>query len=441
MLAMHKKFEKKAKRFNISRYCDITFSVSIQYYSYGVRKTMKRLFLKMASVLAALSIALALVPQTVSAASNGTADFVTRFYQLCLGRDPDPTGLKDWVDQLQSGKQTGANVARGFVLSEEFKNKKVSNDEYIDIMYEAFFDRQADASGYKTWSKALEGGLSRYYVLAGFTNSQEFINLCNSYGIQPGSLTLTDPADVYPDTAKFVYRFYKQCLGRGADPTGLNNWVSNLQSGAQTGCDVAYGFVFSKEFSDRNVSNDDFINIMYHAFFNRNADPTGYATWQKYLDAGFTRHYVLAGFVNSQEFKNLCASYNINPGSLTVLQKDSSISDVIAEKSGFEVSGSDYFRLCWYAVNTSPKDILGIMVDYYFYDNQGNPLLFDGYTNEFQHYYSHEYQGTGIAPMEEFYIEHTFLYFNMYDMGRVDIGAVELFYSDGTTQKIQYGQS
>ena len=205
---------------------------------------MKKLFLKMASVLAALSIVLVLMPQTVNAASNGTADFVTRFYQLCLSRDPDPAGLKNWVDQLQSGKQTGANVA--------------------------------------------------------------------------------------------------------------------------------YGFVFSPEFQNRNVTDDEYINIMYHAFFNRDADAGGYNNWATYLEAGFTRHYVLAGFVNSQEFKNLCASYNINPGSLAILQKDSSIGDLLGG-SGFEVDGPDYFGLYWFATNTSGKEIKELLVTYYFYDNQGNP--------------------------------------------------------------------
>ena len=393
----------------------------------------------MVSALAALSIVLALVPQTVSAASNGTADFVTRFYQLCLGRDPDSAGLKDWVDQLQSGKKTGADVARGFVLSPEFKNKKVSNDDYIDIMYEAFFDRQADDAGFKTWSKALEGGLSRYYVLAGFTNSKEFINLCGSYGIKAGKLTLTDPADVYPDTAKFVYRFYQQCLGRGADSQGLNNWVSNLQSGAQTGCDVAYGFVYSKEFTGRNVSDADYINIMYRAFFNRKADPAGYATWEKYLNAGYTRHYVLAGFVNSQEFKNLCASYNINPGSLAIREEDSSLSKLL-EGSGFEVWDSGNLYATWYAANTSGKSIQAIEVTYGTYDKQGNPMTLTGRSSSV---FTIKYTAGSnpVPPMKVLAIQSTRLGGDASNCGRVDIPTILITYTDGSTQTVNYAQS
>ena len=401
---------------------------------------MKKLLVKMASILAAISIVLVLVPQTVSAASNGTADFVTRFYQLCLGRTPDPAGLKDWVDQLESGKQTGANVAFGFVFSPEFTKSNVSNDEYINIMYEAFFNRVADPAGYDNWSKALESGLSRFYVLAGFTNSQEFKNLCNSYGIQAGSLTLTDPADVYPDTAAFVARFYKQCLGRSADPSGLNNWVANLQSGAQTGCDVAYGFVFSPEFQNKDVSDDEFINIMYHAFFNRDADTVGYNAWATYLEAGFTRHYVLAGFVNSQEFKNLCATYKINPGSLAVLQEDSSISKLL-KGSSFSVDASGNLYVLWGAVNTSGKSISKIVVTYGIYDKQGSPLTLRGKSS---HSFNETYTAsTPIPPMNSLVIRNSsgFLGGGASNCGRVDIGTVVISYSDGSTQTIAYGQS
>lgn len=43
--------------------------------------------------------------------------------------------------------------------------------------------------------------------------------------------------------------------------------------------------------------------------------------------------------------------------------------------------------------------------------------------------------------MEVIDIGHYFYYFYMSDMGRVDIAAIEIRYSDGTTQTIEYGQS
>ena len=114
--------------------------------------------------------------------------FVTCFYQQCLQRDPDQSGLDEWVDALLSGRITGADVAYGFVFSTEFIQREVLSEDYVTIMYRAFFDREPDSSGYSGWLDYLGTGKSRLWVLAGFVNSQEFKDLCSAYGINPGSL-------------------------------------------------------------------------------------------------------------------------------------------------------------------------------------------------------------------------------------------------------------
>ena len=114
--------------------------------------------------------------------------FVTRLYQLCFSRDPDSAGLNGWASDLKTGSKTGADVAYGFIFSEEFIKRNVSNEEYIKILYRAFFNREADSGGYNGWLTGLNAGNSRIWVLAGFINSQEFKNLCTIYGINPGSL-------------------------------------------------------------------------------------------------------------------------------------------------------------------------------------------------------------------------------------------------------------
>ena len=244
------------------------------------------------------------------------AKFVTRFYKLCLGRTPDEDGLKNWCNQLINKTKTGSDVAYGFIFSKEFINAKKTNSEYVEILYKAFFNREADSAGKKSWMNALSSGLSRKYVLAGFVGSSEFSKLAASYGINAGKLKLTEPRDLYPNITKFVARFYKECLGRTADAAGLNQWVGDLQSGKTTGAKVAYGFVFSKEFVNKKVSNGTYVTILYTAFFNRTPDKAGYDSWVKKLNNGTDRKTVLAGFVNSKEFADLAAKYGIQPGTL-----------------------------------------------------------------------------------------------------------------------------
>lgn len=78
---------------------------------------------------------------------DGVKDFVERLYQDILGRKADASGLQAWTDVLRSGSEQGAKVAQGFIDSIEFKNRSLSDKEYLTILYHTFFNRQPDASG------------------------------------------------------------------------------------------------------------------------------------------------------------------------------------------------------------------------------------------------------------------------------------------------------
>jgi hypothetical protein len=135
-----------------------------------------------------VALSLFLVPREVNANTNAEIGaFVTRFYQLCLSRTPDSGGLSWWVNQLVTRQKTGSDVANGFINSPEFVGNNVSNADFVKIMYRAFFNREPDIGGYNFWLNSLSSGRPRQFVLAGFINSQEFHDLCASYGIASGS--------------------------------------------------------------------------------------------------------------------------------------------------------------------------------------------------------------------------------------------------------------
>ena len=203
-----------------------------------------------------------------AADSAAVTDFVTRFYQLCLDRDPDPTGLNDWVNGLMDGSKTGSEVAHGFVFSTEFLGKETSNEVYLSILYKAFFNRDPDKTGWADWLADLESGVSREDVLNGFIFADEFSELCRAYGIQAGEQKPKTPEE---SVKAFVTRFYQLCLGRSPDPGGLNDWTRDLLNKVKTGADVANGFIYSNEFIAKKTSAEDFLTILYKAFFNRNA--------------------------------------------------------------------------------------------------------------------------------------------------------------------------
>lgn len=239
------------------------------------------------------------------AASTGVEGFVTRLYENILQRTPDPSGLESWVDVLTSGKESGAKVAQGFVDSNEFKSRNLSNTEYITILYQTFLGREADASGLASWEGVLDGGLSRNHVLRGFAESDEFTKICADYGIIRGNITLTEARDQDEGITKFILRCYNLCLGRSADVDGLNAWCGQLLSGANTPKQVAYGFVFSNEFQARNLSNEDYVKTLYRVFMDREADASGLASWVNVLNSGQSREHVFNGFADAPEFTEL----------------------------------------------------------------------------------------------------------------------------------------
>lgn len=251
------------------------------------------------------------IPALPATAENKTRDFVKRLYRIGLGRNPDKVGLEDWTNRLLSGKETGAQVVCGFVFSEEYKGKNVSNQQYVEMLYRLVFDREADSVGKADWVSRLSRGVTRGHVLAGFINSKEFREMCQDYSIQAGSWYSSEIRDQNPQVTYFVYRLYEVCLERTPDEVGLNDWVSRLLRGEISGSGAASGFFFSQEVLSKNWSNRQFLTKAYQTLFDRNPDHTGMNDWLNRIANGWSRQDVLNGFFGSEEFHDLCASYGI----------------------------------------------------------------------------------------------------------------------------------
>lgn len=246
--------------------------------------------------------------------ASGTQAFVTRLYQTVLGRAPDAAGLATWVNALNGRQMTGAQVAQNMFQSPEYQRRGRTDAQYIDDLYRAMFGRAPDAAGTQTWQDALDNGVSRLFLLAGFAGGSEFAALCRQYGIAQGSVAVTENRDKNYSVTQFVARLYRLCLGRKADTSGLNDWCGWLLSGQQTGASAAAGFVFSAECKNQGLSDTAFVQMLYRAFMDREADASGQRTWTQALADGASREWVFNGFAASKEFANICARYGIQVG-------------------------------------------------------------------------------------------------------------------------------
>lgn len=238
-------------------------------------------------------------------------EFVSRLYQKVFGRQGDAEGIADWTNKLFEGKTTGASTVEGFFMSEEFTKKNTSDRQYVDLLYEAIFDRPADEEGRQNWLNVLSQGVSRKYVLSQFVNSNEFMNLCDGYDIIRGSISLTENRDKNVQVTGFVNRLYAVALDRPADVGGLNDWTGRLLEKKQTPKQVASGFVFSKEMSNRNLSNAEFVTMLYRTMMDREPDAAGLQDWVERLENGGKREDVYNGFADSVEFSKIVSSYGL----------------------------------------------------------------------------------------------------------------------------------
>ena len=267
--------------------------------------------------------------------------FVDRFYSTILNRNADAGGRNDWTDKLYAGVLSGADVARGFIASQEFINRGTSDEEFVNILYQAFFNRIADTGGFNVWMGVLQDGGSRLEVMEGFTGSREFANLSNSFGIRaepqfgetssntiiagddgqdanvlragPGNNTLYDEGDQVEETrdnekliASQVYRLYGATLGRTPDGNGFESWYNALADGRIGLEQAAGGFTNSQEFQNTYgaLTDGDFVELLYQNVLNRSADAGGLASWMQRLEDGESRASIVLGFSESREYKN-----------------------------------------------------------------------------------------------------------------------------------------
>ncbi len=116
----------------------------------------------------------------------------------------------------------------------------------------------------------------------------------------------------------FITRLYQNVLGRNPDESGMLFWYERLTTGGASAASVAVNFVCSKEFEDLRLPDDVFLERMYITFLDRGSDPSGKAFWQDCLNAGCSRRYIVAKFVASQEFTDVCNRYGIVKGTVTL---------------------------------------------------------------------------------------------------------------------------
>ena len=106
-----------------------------------------------------------------------------------------------------------------------------------------------------------------------------------------------------------MFRLYNAAFKRFPDSNGLKYWITQRTSGIDSERVVANSFIQSAEFKKKygsNLTNGEYINVVYNNVFARLPDTSGYEYWLGQLDNGIeTRYEVFLGFSESSENKTL----------------------------------------------------------------------------------------------------------------------------------------
>jgi len=131
------------------------------------------------------------------------AGFVTNLYGKCYNEQPDSGDISYWVYKLQWGAVTYSDVVKTFFKSKEFKDRNLSNKDYLSLLYEGILSRKPDTTGFNTWINQLNSCLGRDVVLESFLASDEAKKIFKGYNselkrnIVPGKFLVEDLAEVF----------------------------------------------------------------------------------------------------------------------------------------------------------------------------------------------------------------------------------------------------
>lgn len=221
---------------------------------------------------------------------------IAQLYYTTLGRGPDADGLQAYTTALESGATSLHDIARAALGSSEYASHTgtVSDNAYVESIYEQVLGRQGDVAGLQFWTDALAQGTARADVASAAVESSEFQGQYAGQG-----------------NAAYVEGLYEHLLGRQGDASGLQSWTNALDSHTTTRVDLANAFVNSAEFqahfglqnggANGGPSDAAFVDNLYENALGRHADSAGLQGWTDALAHGTSRADVAVAIAEGTE--------------------------------------------------------------------------------------------------------------------------------------------
>jgi photosystem II stability/assembly factor-like uncharacterized protein len=239
---------------------------------------------------------------------------VNHYYLSILRRLPDDAGKAFWESEASRVASLGADVneawyamAMSFYTSAEYAAFGRDDPGYVTDLYNTFFNRLPEAAGSSYWAGQLAAGMPREVLLAQFMFSAEFTGFAQEiFGNTAARAEVNTAID-----------FYRGLLARLPDSAGFTYWVGQFRAAQCQSSTAIYSqveaissaFTTSAEYANRHRSNAQYVGDLYNAFLRRGGDLAGVQFWIGQLASGAqTRETVRRAFLASPEFSQRVAA-------------------------------------------------------------------------------------------------------------------------------------
>ena len=105
---------------------------------------------------------------------NKTIAYINNSFIQFFNRRATDTEFKYWITNLEYNIYRYEEFARSLLDNYEFRARKLSNEEFINILYRGLFKRNPDRKGLIYWLDQMEGGLDKNSIINIFLESNEF---------------------------------------------------------------------------------------------------------------------------------------------------------------------------------------------------------------------------------------------------------------------------
>jgi type VI secretion system secreted protein VgrG len=194
-----------------------------------------------------------------------SAAFIRTLYAERLGRDASAPEVEAWMGVLDTSGRAG--VVQGIELSLEARGR------LVDSWYQQYLGRPAQGGEEMGWANLLVQGRSEADVLSGILDSSEFAQRSGQSNEQ------------------FVRTLYSDLLKRTASDAEVQVWVQSIAAAGRQA--VAEDFLNSREF------RADAVSAFYMDLLGRQADQTGFNGW---MSSNLDITQIRMGILESSEF-------------------------------------------------------------------------------------------------------------------------------------------